>query len=312
MKDIVLVTPEVATDESAATDAQPPSRLALADGRVLAWQGYGDPAGRPLHVFHGFPASRLLASLLHERARAAGVCLVAADRPGFGQSSPAPRRTILGWADDVVALADHLGHERFGVLGISCGGAYALACAHAMPQRLSYVGLLAGMGPMDVPALRQAQLPPLKVLFCLARIHRLLASPILLADALLFRANPRQAIDTLAKLLAGPDREVLAGDATVRSRFVASFVEAYRQGIGGALTEAALIARPRGFALADIRVPVHVHQGGLDRHVPPAMGRYLAQALPQGRLHFHPDEGHLSIVTRRFADCLDEFKETAP
>ncbi len=265
----------------------------------------------PLHVLHGFPACRLLAALLHEPAWAAGVHLVAADRPGFGRSTPDPRRTILEGARDIAALADHLGHSRFGVLGLSCGGAYALACAHEMPGRLDYVGLLAGMGPMDIPAIRHDQLPPLKALFGLARIHPALASPILLADAFAFRAFPERAMASIASLLSPPDRELLAHDAAARARFLASFEEAYRQGIGGAMTEAALIARPRGFALEAIRVPVHVYQGGLDRHVPPAMGRHIAQAVPQGRLHFHPGEGHLSIAVNRARECLAHFQESA-
>ena len=294
-------------------DAPPPARtIALPGGRVLAWACHGAPAGRPLYAFHGFPGCRLQAALLHEQALAAGVCLVAPDRPGFGASSPAPRRTLLDWPADVAALADHLGHRRFGVLGISCGGAYALACASAMPARIAYAGLLAGIGPMDLPAIRAGQLPALKLLFCLARAHPWLAGTLLLADAGLFRRNPAKALDALASLLAEPDRRLLAENPPLRERFAASFVEAYRQGIGGVMAEAAVIARPRGFRLEDIAIPVHVYQGGLDRHVPPTMGRHIAQALPQGRLRFYPDEGHLSIVVNHFADCLGDFQETQP
>ena len=101
-------------------------------------------------VFHGLPGSHVQASLLDKHARRAGVRLIAPDRPGFGGSPPAPDRTILSWTHDVQQLADHLGLARFGVLGISCGGAYALACAHELGERLHYTGLIAGMGPMDV------------------------------------------------------------------------------------------------------------------------------------------------------------------
>ena len=164
----------------------------------------------------------------------------------------------------------------------------------------------------DLPAIRAGQLPALKLLFCLARAHPWLAGTLLLADAGLFRRNPAKALDALASLLAEPDRRLLAENPPLRERFAASFVEAYRQGIGGAMTEAAVIARPRGFRLEDIAIPVHVYQGGLDRHVPPTMGRHIAQALPQGRLRFYPDEGHLSIVVNHFADCLGDFQETQP
>lgn len=278
----------------------------LAGGRRLAWCRYGDAGGSPLYVFHGFPGSRLQAALLHEPARRAGISLVAPDRPGFGRSAFDARRTVLSWADDVAQLADHLGHRRFGVLGISCGGAYALACAHRMPKRLDYVGLLAGMGPMDLPAIRRDQLPVLTAMFALARTAPMLAAPLLIADLLLFRGSAERAVRVLASMLSPPDRRALAADAGVAAAFGASLAEAYAGGLRGALREAHLIGRERGFALCDIMVPVHVYQGGHDRHVPPAMGRHIAETVPNGRLRWYPDEGHLSIVIRAIDDVLTD------
>lgn len=283
------------------------STLCLSDGRELAWHAFGDPQGRPLYFFHGFPSSRLLASLVHEQAAAAGIRVIAPDRPGFGRSTPHPARSIHDWPKDVARLADHLGHTRFGVLGVSCGGPYALACARAMPQRLAYAGLMAGIGPMDQPDIRRGQMRPLKVLFGLAGVHPALAGPMLLADAWLFRADPERAIAALSRLLSAPDRQLLAENASLRMRFCASFVEAYRQGIAGARQEVRLIARLNGDLLRGIDIPVHVYQGGRDRHVPAAMGRHIAGTLTAGQLHFYPDEGHLSILVNRFSDCSAHF-----
>lgn len=290
-------------------DAQP-RRLRLPDGRTLAYQLYGDVEGRPLYYFHGFPGSRLQAALHHEQALAAKVCLVAPERPGFGWSDYQADRSILGWAEDVAFMADTLGHRRFGVLGVSCGGPYALACAHELSERLDYVGLLAGMGPMDIPELRVTQLPALKAMFGLARLHPRLASPLLLLDSLLFRHSPARAVKALAGLLAESDRELLAANPDAATDFAAFLAEAYRQGIRGACTEAALIASPRYFALEDIRVPVHLYQSGLDRHVPPAMGQHLQARLPQATLQLYPQEGHLSIVINQFPQALADFNRS--
>lgn len=284
--------------------------ITLADGRRLALKCYGRPGGRPLYFFHGFPGCRLQAALVHEHAARAGALLIAADRPGFGQSSYAARRTIVGWADDVAQLADHLGHRRFGVVGVSCGGAYALACAHQMPARLEYVGLIAGIAPMNVASIRRDQSPLLTAMFALARLHPLLASPLLALDWLMFRSAPQRAVRALASMLTPPDQALLAADPRVRDAFAASLAEAYAHGITGALREAHVIGSPRGFALEEIRCAVHVYQGGSDRHVPPAMGRYLAATIPQSRLHFYPQEGHLSILVNRFGDCLRDFMAT--
>jgi pimeloyl-ACP methyl ester carboxylesterase len=156
------------------------------------------------------------------------------------RSTAIPGRTLADWSTQVLALADHHDQSRFDVIGVSCGGAYALA-----------------------------------------RIHPWLPSPMFLLD-----------------------RAALAADPELGRRFVASMAESYRQGVTAAMHEARLIARPRPYRLEDIRVPVHVFQGGFDRHVPEAMGEYLAQTIPGAQWHLFPDEGHLSIVWNRFEDCL--------
>jgi pimeloyl-ACP methyl ester carboxylesterase len=289
------------------TETAPARHLALRDGRSLVYRTWGPPGGRPLYFLHGFPGSSLQATLIATRAVAAGVRLVALDRPGFGGSTPQPGRTIRGIAVDVEQLADHLGDARFGVLGVSCGGAYALACAHEIPQRIDYTGLVAGIGPLDVAGIRDAQHRALKLLFALAHLHPWLAAPLLLPDRLLFRSDPARAVRLLAGMLTKPDRALLAADPGIAAAFGASLADAYRQGLGGPLLEAHLIASPRGFELRDITIPVHVYQGRDDRNVPPAMGRYLAGQLPRGELHYYREEGHLSILVNRIGDCLAQF-----
>jgi pimeloyl-ACP methyl ester carboxylesterase len=49
----------------------------------------------------------------------------------------------------VRALANHMGLDRFAILGVSGGGPYAVACAHALPREmLSAVGVIAGGPPV--------------------------------------------------------------------------------------------------------------------------------------------------------------------
>lgn len=281
-----------------------PDTIRLHDGRTLAYRIYGRRDGRPVHFFHGFPSSRLLAAFLHDKALAAGVCLVASDRPGFGGSTFAPGRTVLDWPADAMALADHLSHDRFDLIGVSCGGPYALAVAHARPQRIGRVALMAGMGPMDLPQIRRGQMKALTLMFALARVQPWLISPMLAMDRLLYRGDRQRALKTVASMLSGPDRALLASRPQVADGFVASMAEAYRQGIRAALHEARLIGSARGFDLSSIRVPVHVYQGDLDRHVPPEMGFWLAQQIPGARLHACDGEGHLSILWNRFDEAL--------
>ena len=127
----------------------------LPDGRRLGVASHGDPDGRPIFLNHGTPASRLGHEFTDAPARAKGIRVLCPDRPGIGRSDPVRGRTLAGWADDVVALADVLGIDRFAVLGYSCGGPFALAVAAGAPDRVTVAGLMAGVGPIDRPGARQ-------------------------------------------------------------------------------------------------------------------------------------------------------------
>ncbi|MEK8174506.1 alpha/beta hydrolase [Streptomyces sp. M19] len=75
--------------------------------------------------------------------------LVVPDRPGCGRSTHQPGRRLADWPQDVAALADHLGLERYQVVGLSGGGPYALASAAAADARLAGTAVVNGIGPLD-------------------------------------------------------------------------------------------------------------------------------------------------------------------
>lgn len=280
------------------------SQLRLRDGRLLCYRVYGRATGRPVYFFHGFPGSRVQAALVHDQALAAGVALVAFDRPGFGLSDAGRAPTVDSIASDVFELSEALGHRRFAVLGVSCGGPHALATARLIPRRVTAVGLLAGIGPMDQPRLREGQLPLLRAMFRLARLQPWLISPVLALDRIMFRSNPERAVRALASMLTPPDRRLVEASAPVRTAFAASLAEAYRRGIAGAMQEAQRIARFSTAQIGGVVVPVHIFQSGQDRNVPPAMGRFMAERIATATYHDCPDEGHLSIVIHRFDACI--------
>ncbi len=62
--------------------------IQLRAGRRLGYAEWGDPGGRPLLYFHGWPGSRVEGRLGDDVASAMGVRFIALDRPGMG------RRTI--------------------------------------------------------------------------------------------------------------------------------------------------------------------------------------------------------------------------
>jgi pimeloyl-ACP methyl ester carboxylesterase len=123
----------------------------LADGRTLSYAEFGDPQGYPLMIFHGYPGCRLEAWSLHSMFQRKHIRLISPDRPGFGRSTFLAGRRMIDYPSDIRELADHLGLDRFAIMGYSGGGPYAVACAKDIPaNRLSAVGLLASAGPWAI------------------------------------------------------------------------------------------------------------------------------------------------------------------
>jgi pimeloyl-ACP methyl ester carboxylesterase len=262
---------------------------------VLGYAEYGDPKGQPLFHFHGHPGSRLGAQLAHADAEREGVRIIAFDRPGYGLSDYQPRRKLLDWPDDVVEAADALEIERFAVVGASGGGPYALACAYEIPDRLTAVGIVSGFGPLDAPEATFGMRQQNRIAFRLTRFVPLVARAAMATMAGQAQRDPERVVAAIGGAMAEPDRIILSRPE-VKKAFVAIVREAFRAGGRGPAWDMVAIARPWGFRLEDIAMEVHLWQGEEDLLVPPSMGRYQAQAIPNCRATFYPGEGHLLVV----------------
>ena len=236
----------------------------------------GDPTGHPVVLVHGAPGSRLLCP--HEDATvAAGVRLLTVDRPGYGGSDAHPHPSLLSWADDVQAMADRLGLERFAVVGFSAGGGYALACAARMPERISAVGLVCCEGPYDqVPGAWEEDLTSEERTL----VERIRRDSIAAQGAITEQVGWYEDPDTIweweppavdVPILARPD---------VRQALTQMFREGARRGVGGLVGDWIAQSLPWGFAFAELKLPVAVWHGELDHLVRPAHAHYLSAVLP--------------------------------
>src|SRR5262245_47276245 len=104
-------------------------KITMPDGRTIGFADYGMPDQTAVLWCHGGPGCRLEPELVAADAARAGLRLVGIDRPGYGYSAPLPGRTIGGWVPDALAVADRLDIDRVVAVGVSTGGAYALALA---------------------------------------------------------------------------------------------------------------------------------------------------------------------------------------
>ena len=272
--------------------------LCLRDGRRLGYAELGLPEGKPILFFHGWGDSRLTRHPEDSLLGTAGIRLITVDRPGFGLSDFQPHRTLLDWPRDVVQLADRLELERFAVLGHSGAGPHTLACAYQLPERLTAIGVASGFAPMDRPngldnlskEMRQG-----------VQMFRQMPWMARLAFASLprqYRRNPEQAFEKqFGHLMPSSDRAVMDNPA-VKANHLEGAAEALRQGARGLAHEALLfMGRSWGFSPADIRAKVWLWYGDADPIVPPQMGQYLAQVIPNSHFTLYPGEGHMLHIT---------------
>lgn len=269
-------------------------RVILRDGRGVGYVDFGGPGQVPVLWCHGGPGSRFEPQGTAQAAAAAGFRLIGIDRPGYGTSTLQPGRTIAGWVEDGVAVADHLGLERFVAVGVSTGGAYALALAAHAPERV--------LGVVACCALADMAWAEGKAMMSAAGTRDLWAAP-----------DRETALAIAAELLGGDGRKMFATGLTAdplppadlaflaAPAFLvglqASFGAMFANGVQGYVDDR-LADGPgwNGFDVARIRCPVTVLHGAQDTIVPVAHAHHTAATVPGAKLHVVDQLGHFSIM----------------
>jgi pimeloyl-ACP methyl ester carboxylesterase len=270
------------------------------DGRSVTVREAGDPNGVPVLAIGGTPGSSLFHPPHVRDAETRGIRLVSYDRPGYGASTRHVGRTVADCAHDVAAVFDALGIDRFCVWGISGGGPHALALAALLPERVAAAASLAALAPFGADGLDfyagmgELNVEEFKAVLESEEAHR---AKLERDRKDFFAASPAQLVEIWRTLLGPADLEVLS------ERLAASALEdireALRQSVDGWFDEDVAFARPWGFDLCSIRVPVLLWQGEQDRFVPFDHGVWLAEHIPGVEAHLSPDDGHLTLGERR-------------
>ena len=274
-----------------------------ADGRTICFADYGRTSDIPVVWCHGGPGSRHEPAGALAQATDAGFRLIGIDRPGYGGSTPQPGRSIGDWPADALMVADCLHVHHFFIVGVSTGGAYALATAAAAPDRVR--GVVACCALTDM---------------CWGVDHAMLTGN----AAEIWNCKDRDAAMTIAvadfgedggRMMQGDLGETLAptdlallSDPAVAARFADN--TPFAQGVVG-YADDRLADGPRyGWSSFDIRsvsAPVVVVHGEDDRIVPVAHAHNTAAVVPGSTLRTYADHGHLSIV----AEVVPALRELA-
>jgi pimeloyl-ACP methyl ester carboxylesterase len=270
-----------------------------ADGRTLAYAEAGDSGGAPIFVFHGVPGSRsdIDRSFGGDVLAGSGVRAIGIDRPGFGASDFQPDRHFDDWPADVATVADHLGIDRFGVLGYSAGGPYVVASARALPDRLTFAGIVSGVGPAETPRFRDGMGKTDAIMTRLARLAPPLARLAITAATKQAERSPDKFSRSFDKELSPPDLKIHR-DPKIRQAFREIFLESTRQGPAGVVHDYRTWARASALPFEHVDFPMRVWHGDTDAIVPMHHAEYVVGRLPHAELTVLPGVGHLHTLER--------------
>jgi pimeloyl-ACP methyl ester carboxylesterase len=280
---------------------EPLRTLQTNDGRTLSFAVWGDPSGFPIMSLHGTPGCRLQRWPHEELYQQLGVCVVTHDRAGYGRSTRRHGRSVADAVDDVVAIADELGFDRFGVTGGSGGGPHALACAALRPDRILRATSSVGEAPYGDGGLEYDEwvdgMDPENVKefgIALAGEEAALTEYVESQQA---HVEARVAVDPSTVLddydLSDSDRAQLARPEVMQIVREAAAEWAFN-GVGGWVDDDLAFTRPWGFDVSNIAVPVLIIYGSADVLVPSAHGRWLAAHVP-GCIVKIEEGGHLGV-----------------
>jgi pimeloyl-ACP methyl ester carboxylesterase len=268
----------------------------LADGRRLGYAEFGDPSGPVVLWFHGTLGARRQFPMLGRRAaERLGLRVIVIERPGTGLSDAHRYGAVTDWVPDMAQVADALDAERLGVVGLSGGGPYALACGALAPMvdRVAAVGILDGTVPAAGPEATGGGVTDTARRYglVLTQLRRLLAvlSTILLAPLIPFA---HYAYRGYARMWPEGDRRVL-DDPEVEAIFVDDMVNAFRGRCLAMVDDARLLGRDWGFRLVDVKVPVRWWHGDTDHVVPIAGVEAAVSRLQDAELVVRSGESHL-------------------
>ena len=287
--------------------------LTTPDGRSLEVLTAGPPDGLPLLFHNGTPAGAVEYPPMTAAAAERGLRTVMYARPGYGQSTEQPGRTVADTVADAASVLDDLGADQFVTAGWSGGGPHALACAALLPGRCLAAASLAGVAPAQAPGLDWlAGMGPenIEEFGATAQGEAALTAYLTPAADELRRVTGEQVADSLGGLVSAADREVVS--AEFADYLAAMFRAALSTGIAGWRDDDLAFLAGWGFPVEQAgQVPVAVWQGTEDRMVPHPHGAWLAAHIPGVRAHLLAGEGHLTLAVRDYGAVLDDLLDLA-
>lgn len=246
------------------------------EGRTVHFTDTGEAGWTPMLFIGGVGTSARapeLVAFLDTMRRRLKVRIIAVERNGLGDTAFDPAWTFDDYTSEVRQVLAQLGVQRFALVAISGGGAYAGHIAAAMPERVTSWHMLAAI--TSAPA----------------------ASPVCTADQAALEAGLAQQVGAPRQFWAMP-KDGVAGkvpgfiDRAADEGAHAYFIAGQRGDARGVAREYRRFCDPPAPVVA-FPAPAFFYYGEADALVPPDQGDYWASKVA-GKVTFrrYPGEGH--------------------
>ncbi|WP_169814695.1 alpha/beta fold hydrolase, partial [Nocardia pseudovaccinii] len=291
----------------------------MPDGRTVHFRLLGDPRGYPILLSPGTPVG--IDGPLPDASELAkrGYTLIVVERPGYGDSTPLPGRTVADCARDIIHIATELfAFDHYSVLGRSGGGSVAIAVGALDPEHVDRVVSLVGTSPVldgrdtwmaNMAEANQAvyRSPDLQ-----AMVSKLtdMAEQIARDGTWLIRYN-QDAFTTLDHMWVGTHRDQLARGY---QRGLRNYIHAWAD-------DALQLVQPWGIRFDEYRadgVPVDIVHGSRDQFSPVSHSQTNAALIPTSTLYLFPGVTHmmgmdsLPVIAHYFRAERDSFWNQDP
>jgi len=278
--------------------------LKLRDGRQLGYISIGeDVLEAKLVIFwhHGHPTSRLDVTLF-DMSYFPNTCIIGVDRPGAGLSENYTARKVSDHTQDVLELANHLGVDKFGVVGHSGGGPYALADRALLPpERLKGVVCIAGIAPMEffgTDGMFQENVDIFANPRKAAREQRM-RTVFIGSGCCKLSEIPERGLAVMPKA----DQDMLRANPEFGTLLLKSYKEGLRDRTLNTFVDDCDIYTKYarwGFKREDVKgdIPLVILQGDEDNNVPPSHASWYGET-PGARIVMAKRHGHLSVINAK-------------
>lgn len=226
-------------------------------------------SGRPVYLLHGLALDHSIwlemANTYADQAQ-----FIMPDLRGHGRTPLGNADASLEQlADDVIQLADTLGHQKFTLAGHSLGGYIALALAEAFPERLVGLVTVTSHARADSPEKLESRFEQVKQ----ARLEGVRGMSQNLIERMMPEGELGQPDEHMCEVVSNSSAE------------------------GFANVQTAMAKRPNRLnVLRSLTCPVLAIAGGKDRILPREIALEVAENAKQGRAVCLPEVGHLAMI----------------